>query len=82
MAERSDVIENQARDGARRSAAKSSVGEELARHGAKRRGGDRGTREHVVVKYGESGQSELERFRPVSQSKRGFVGSILRAFSF
>ena len=47
MAERSDVIENQARDGASERS-ESSVGEEIgARHGAKRRGGDRGAREHL-----------------------------------
>ena len=69
MAERSGVIENQARDGARRSEAKSSVGEEI---------------EPPVGTWGlimeNRGQSELKRFRAVSQMKKGFVSSILGTF--
>ena len=66
MAERSGVIENQARDGARRSEAKSSVGEEIEALV--------GTRGLIME---NSGQGELERFRADSRLKRGFVGSIL-----
>ena len=69
MAERSGVIEKQARDGARRSEAKSSVGEEI---------------EAPVAAWGlimqNGGQSELERFRADSRIERGFVGSILGTF--
>ena len=68
MAERSDVIENQARDGASERS-ESSVGEEIeappGTHGLNRE---------------SSGQSELKRFGVVSQLKRGFVGSILSTF--
>ena len=67
MAERSDVIENQARDGASERS-ESSVGEEIeappSTQGLNR----------------ENGQSELERLGVVLQLKRGFVGSILSKF--
>ena len=58
--------EKQARDGARRSEAKSSVGEEIEALV--------GTRGLIME---NSGQGELERFRADSRLKRGFVGSIL-----
>ena len=68
MAERSDVIENQARDGASERS-ESSVGEEIgappSTQGLNRESG---------------GQSELKRFGVVSRMKRGFVASILRTF--
>ena len=54
MAERSGVIENQARDGARRSEAKSSVGEEIE--------APVGTQGLIME---DGGQGELERFRAV-----------------
>ena len=70
MAERSGVIENQARDGARRSEAKSSVGEEI--------GAPEGTQ---GLNMENGGQCELNRFRAVSRMKMGFVGRILGIFS-
>ena len=69
MAERSGVIENQARDGARRSEAKSSVGEEIEPPA--------GTWGLILE---NRGQGELERLGADSQLKRGFVGSILSIF--
>ena len=62
-------FENQARDGARRSEAKTSVGEEIE--------APVGT-QGLVMENG--GQGESKRFRVVSQLKKGFVGSILGTF--
>ena len=62
-------FENQARDGARRSEAKSSVGEEIE--------APVGTL-GLIMEY--DGQDEAERFRADSQLKRGIVGSILGIF--
>ena len=69
MAERSGAIENQARDGARRSEAKTSVGEEI--------GAPPGTH---GLNMENRGQGELKRFGVVSRLKRGFTGSILGIF--
>ena len=63
-------FENQARDGARRSEAKSSVGEEIEPPA--------GTPAGLILE--NCGQGELERFGADSQLKRGFVGSILSIF--
>ena len=68
MAERSDVIENQARDGASERS-ESSVGEEIEAPGST-----------WWLNRERGGQSELERFRADSRMKRGFVASILSIF--
>ena len=70
MAERSGAIENQARDGASERS-ESSVGEEI--------GAPESTQ---GLNMGTVVSSELERFRAVSRSKRGFMGRILGTFPF
>ena len=63
MAERSGVIENQARDGARRSEAKSSVGEEIW-----------GTGGHIGVKYGEPRSERVKSIWSGFTNEKGFRG--------
>ena len=62
-------VENQARDGARRSEAKSSVGEEIGAVGT------------CGLNVENGGQGELKRFKTDSRMKRGFVGRILSTFA-
>ena len=70
MAERSGAIENQARDGASERS-ESSVGEEIE-----------APESTWWLNMGRLVVSELERFKAVSRSKRGFMGRILGTFPF